>query len=80
MIYLTECEFVYWVLFFAVIGFFAGLVAKISFEQQNKEEIREIGAQERRRMYELRKTNQKRWEQNMKESEKLFENDTGVRR
>ena len=73
MIYLTEFEFVYWVLFFAVIGFFAGLVAKISFEQQKKEEIREIEAQERRRMYELRKTNQKRWEQNMAESEKLFE-------
>lgn len=73
MIYLTEFEFVYWVLFFAVIGFFAGLVAKISFEQQKKEEAREVEAQERRRMYELRKTNQKRWEQNMAESEKLFE-------
>ena len=73
MIYLTEFEFVYWVLFFAVIGFFAGLVAKISFEQQKKEEAREIETQERRRMYELRKTNQKRWEQNMAEGEKLFE-------
>lgn len=57
--------------------FFAGLVAKISFEQQKKEEIREIKAQERRRMYELRKTNQKRWEQNMAESEKLFEGVNG---
>ena len=77
MIYLTEFEFVYWVLFFAVIGFFAGLVAKISFEQQKKEEAREVEAQERRRMYELRKTNQKRWEQNMAESEKLFEGVNG---
>ena len=77
MIYLTEFEFVYWVLFFAVIGFFAGLVAKISFEQQKKEEAREVEAQERRRMYELRKTNQKRWERNMAESEKLFEGVNG---
>ena len=71
---MTDFEFyVFWGLCLVEMVIFMAFIGILEFKHRKKEREKIAEADELRRAYEKRQANKKRWEQNMVESEKLFE-------
>lgn len=71
---MTDFEFyAFWGSCLGFMLLFALFIGVLEIMQQKKDRQAQIEADEHRRVYELKQADQKRWEQNMAESEKLFE-------
>lgn len=71
---MTDFEFsLFWGLCLFAMVVFVGFIGVLELKHRKKERERNAEANELRRAYEKRQANKKRWEQNMAESEKLFE-------
>ena len=71
---MTDFEFkLFWGLCLLAMVVFMALIGVLELKHQKREREREAEADELRRAYEKRQADKKRWEQNMAESEKLFE-------
>lgn len=71
---MTDFEFtLFWGLCLMATIVFMAFIGVLELKHRKKEREREAEANEFRRAYEQRLANKKRWEQNMVESEKLFE-------
>ena len=71
---MTDFEFtLFWGLCLLAMVIFMAFIGVLELKHRKKERVREAKANELRRAYEKRQADKKRWEQNMVESEKLFE-------
>ena len=71
---MTDFEFyAFWGSCLGFVLLFAMFIGVIEIIQRKKDRKEEKEADELRRAYEKRQANKKRWEQNMAESERLFE-------
>lgn len=71
---MTDFEFtLFWGLCLVAMVIFMAFIGILELKHRKKERERDAEANELRRVYEKRKADKKRWEQNMIESEKLFE-------
>jgi hypothetical protein len=71
---MTDFEFyAFWGSCLGFVILFALFIGVLELIQRKKDRQAEKEANERRRAYEKRQADKKRWEQNMVESEKLFE-------
>ena len=75
-------DFEFYAFWGACLGFmvlFALFIGVLEIIQRKKDRQAQIEADEHRRVYELKQADKKRWEQNMVESEKLFEGGENVK-
>ena len=71
---MTDFEFcAFWGACLGFMVLFALFIGALELMQRKKDRQAEKEANKRRRVYELKQADKKRWEQNMAESEKLFE-------
>ena len=71
---MTDFEFyAFWGSCFGFVVLFAMFIGVLELMQRKKDRQAEKEANERRRTYEKEQAYKKRWEQNMAESERLFE-------
>jgi Tfp pilus assembly protein PilO len=71
---MTDFEFsLFWGLCLLAMVVFMAFIGYLEVKQRKKDRERDAKANELRRAYEKRQADKKRWEQNMAESEKLFE-------
>ena len=71
---MTDFEFfAFWGSCLGFMLLFAMFIGVLEIIQRKKDRQAEKEANERRRAYEVKQVDKKRWEQNMAESEKLFE-------
>lgn len=70
---MTDVDFyVFWGSCLGFMLLFAAFVGILEIVQKKKDRQRETESIERRRVYEKKQADKKRWEENMTESEKLF--------
>ena len=71
---MTDLQFyAFWGACFGFMLLFLAFVGVLEIMQRKKDRQAQIEANEHKRVYELKQADKKRWEQNMAESEKLFE-------
>jgi hypothetical protein len=77
---MTDFEFfAFWGSCFGFVLLFALFIGVLELIQRKKDRQAQIKANERKRAYEKEQANKKLWEQNMAESEKLFEEAENVK-
>lgn len=71
---MTDFEFyAFWGACLGFMPLFLAFIGILELMQRKKDRQAQIEANEHKRVYELKQADKKRWEQNMAESEKLFE-------